>query len=171
MSTLYVDNLQPNLGSRVMAAGHVVQVVSAIKTDTATTSSTSAVDTGLEATITPTSATSKILIIIDAVVSHDVINLKRTYFTVSGGNAASYIGASGASGKQAAFTFCPRSGDSYAMMTVSGKFLDSPATTSAITYKLQWFVESNSAYLNRPATEDVNGARNASTITLMEIAQ
>ena len=32
MSTLYVDNLEPNLGSRVLAAGHVVQVVQATHT-------------------------------------------------------------------------------------------------------------------------------------------
>ena len=63
MSTLYVDNLQPNLGSRVMAAGHVVQVVQAASTTyLETTTSGSWLNVGAVATIVPTSTTSKILL-------------------------------------------------------------------------------------------------------------
>ena len=65
MSTLYVDNLQPNLGSRVMAAGHVVQVVSAETNSQVQNTTTSYIDTGLTATITPTSASSKIAILLN----------------------------------------------------------------------------------------------------------
>ena len=63
MSTLYVDNLQPNLGSRVMAAGHVVQVVQATGTN-ATSIATSGVWTPVAGTfsITPTSSSSKIMV-------------------------------------------------------------------------------------------------------------
>jgi len=63
MSTLYVDNLQPNLGSRVMAAGHVVQVQTKKWTNTGfSTTSGGLVDvTDFYIDITPTSANSLIL--------------------------------------------------------------------------------------------------------------
>ena len=60
MSTLYVDSLQPNLGSRVMAAGHVVQVVED-SIDTVINGS-STFSTLKSLSITPTSASSKIVI-------------------------------------------------------------------------------------------------------------
>jgi hypothetical protein len=55
------------------------------------------------------------------------------------------------------------------IMNASHNFLDSPSTTSATTYKLQWRVASGTGYLNRyrgNATE-YNGA---STITAMEVS-
>ena len=63
MSTLYVDNLQPNLGSRVMAAGHVVQVVPMTSSSVAYSGSEGVYSTGVTGFITPTYATSKILIV------------------------------------------------------------------------------------------------------------
>ena len=75
MSTLYVDNLQPNLGSRVMAAGHVVQVVydnatgqsAAVATVTNNLADTA---TGFYAEITPTSSDSKILVMLTSNLQH-----------------------------------------------------------------------------------------------------
>ena len=64
MSILKVDTLQPATGARVLSAGHVIQTVSATTADfiprTVTTSG-SFVTTGHDLTITPTSASSKIL--------------------------------------------------------------------------------------------------------------
>ena len=41
----------------------------------------------------------------------------------------------------------------------------------ASTYQIQWWIETGStAYLNRPVNLDANGANQASTITVMEIA-
>ena len=51
-------------------------------------------------------------------------------------------------------------------------FLDSPNTTSATTYKLQWRATSNQAlYLNRSRSDanDISNQRTASTITVMEV--
>jgi hypothetical protein len=60
-------------------------------------------------------------------------------------------------------------------MTKTGAFnvVDSPATTSATTYKLQSIIYSGGTiYINRQLTDsDNNGyGRFASTITVMEIA-
>jgi hypothetical protein len=56
-------------------------------------------------------------------------------------------------------------------MSVSYQVLDSPATTSAITYKLQFNQDSGGIKVNRGGTDPdaaYNG-RYASTITVMEI--
>ena len=53
-----------------------------------------------------------------------------------------------------------------------GTFLDSPNTTSAITYRVQWSAQQNTGYLNRTG-DDTNGLaypRAASSLTVMEIA-
>jgi hypothetical protein len=60
MTTLYVDNIAPNLQSRVSVPGHVIQVVSNAVQDTSTAISTSTWVNMVEVTITPTSATNKI---------------------------------------------------------------------------------------------------------------
>ena len=155
----------------ISGSGQIVkQIQSYTLTSTVATTATTPVDSGLQISITPTNAANKILICATINMSHDQLGVKRTYFNFSGGNSSSYIGGAGSSGHQSSFAVCPRAGDSYGMVTASGMYLDSPATTSAITYKLQWCVETGTGYLNRPASEDANGARTASTITVMEIA-
>ena len=64
MTTLYVDNIAPNLQSRVSVPGHVIQVQYAQTQDASqiTTSSTSLVASGIQVRITPTSTSSKILV-------------------------------------------------------------------------------------------------------------
>ena len=59
----------------------------------------------------------------------------------------------------------------YRVDATNGIFLDSPNTTSAITYQVQWASEGGATgYLNRPVTQDSVGANVASTITAMEVA-
>lgn len=71
MSVLYVDSLQPNLGSQVdipdlkPKAGEVLQVVTNVETTTITNSSTS-VMTALSTSITPKSANSKLIVSVEA---------------------------------------------------------------------------------------------------------
>lgn len=62
MSTLYVDNLQPNLGNAVHAAGHVVQVVHNSIQGVTSTASTTYVPSGLSVTISPKFSTSKLVV-------------------------------------------------------------------------------------------------------------
>jgi hypothetical protein len=174
MSTLYVDNLQPNLGSRVMAAGHVVQVVSATKTDYSSVSSTSFTNiAGLSATITPTSSSSKIFILINAQLGgmnnyYAEFNLTRNGTTISaytgGGGTAGFMGQNSVNDYA-----------QYYLESTSGSLLDSPSSTSALTYQVQLASLNTSAatlYINR-TYDQANSVRSTgvSTITLMEIAQ
>jgi hypothetical protein len=151
--------------------GKILQVVSSTKTDSATTNSTSYVDSGLQVIITPAATSSKIFLLITlGAVGVQTVE-KRVFFQLTGGNTASYIGDAG-TGHEAAFSWTPRGNDAYAMTTIGGSYLDSPSTTSAITYKLQWKSSNGSSSwtLNKPYTLDANGSNNASTMTAMEIS-
>ena len=170
MSTLSVDTIQgQTTASKVMIPGHVVQVVSATKTDKQTVTSTSFVDvSNLSVSITPSSTSSKVLVLVNGHGGHDntnylLFNIVRGSTTIAqpaGSNPYastmnSYVGDSVANG--------------YAIQTVGMNFLDSPSTTSATTYKIQVKTTGGTATINgRPS--NTNGAI-VSTITVMEIAQ
>jgi hypothetical protein len=148
----------------------VLQVVSTTKTDTFSTTSTSFTDiTGLSVSITPSSASSKILIIVSLVGSvsgtsyKSVIRLMRDSTAIGNGtpvgNRSGGIGATSANTWQA--------------LAVNANFLDSPATTSSVTYKLQGLIQSGVSLLINRTGDDGDSAdivRAASTITVMEIA-
>lgn len=138
MSTLYVDNLQPNLESRVSIPGHVVQVVSSgeISTNEAVTS-LSWVDTAVTLTITPTSSDSKVLVnfvgmcmAAGASRSRGALRLKRTVGgvdTIVSGGVAETLGIRESS-----------AGSSTELVAIQPyQYFDSPNTASAVTYTLQ----------------------------------
>lgn len=56
--------------------------------------------------------------------------------------------------------------------SLSAEYLDSPSTTSATTYKIQYRVAGGTSYLNRAVadTDASYAPRTVSTITVMEIA-
>jgi hypothetical protein len=165
--SIAASQLTGTIAASALPAGSVLQVKSTtLKSNVSTTSVTATNLTGMAVTITPTSASNKILIQASLNVS---INLqRRIYFTVTGGNAASYIGDAG-TGHECAAAFCSRVNDDYIIQSTPLLYLDSPATTSAVTYQIQWWVESGTGYLNRSVTQDANGANPASTITVMEV--
>jgi len=144
-----------------MPAGSVLQVVSTTLATTMTTSSTSYVDTGVTATITPTSATSKILVIVNMVSS---CNSAQGFKLLRGATALSLSTAGSAlNGTFGAFVsntnVCISSGFNY---------LDSPATTSATIYKIQTVVDTGTGGVNRRTADAAFGF--TSGITLLEIA-
>jgi hypothetical protein len=158
------------LPDSAMSAGSILQVVSATKTDTATTSSDSFSNiSGMSVTITPSSSSSKILLIGYVCISVTDFQ-KRCYLKITGGNAANYIGDAG-TGVEAANVAVLRVNTNYGQLNTPLQYLDSPSTTSATTYQVQWATESSrETYINRPYTQDSVGANVASTITAMEVA-
>ena len=151
-------------------AGNILQVVSTTKTDTASTSSDSFANiSGMSVTITPSSSSSKILLIGYVCISVTDFQ-KRCYLKITGGNAANYIGDS-ATGVEAANVAVLRVNTNYGQLNTPLQYLDSPSTTSSTTYQVQWATESSrETYINRPYTQDSVGANVASTITAMEVA-
>jgi len=130
--------------------------------------------TGMSVNITPTSTTSKILVNFVANVSNSTtatnhIRLLRDTTVLAIGDS---------DGNRFGSTAIDRpDGTPYAyhIGNISQFYLDSPATTSAITYKLQATLGldySGNFYLNRSKTDSDNSysGRTASTITVMEIA-
>lgn len=163
MSTIYVDNLTPNLGSRVMAAGHVVQVVSSRDTTIYTGTSGAEVYIGSSASITPTSTSSKILaqVSISAglreTYSNYAVGFKLRRGTTTGGTLLTTTRF----GRYDNETNVNR--EIYSTVVLSS--LDSPATTSSVTYGI--FVGN----IDGSPTWDVNIANHSTMWTLMEIAQ
>ena len=138
--------------------GKVLQVINAIYT-TGTTSTTSAfADTGLTASITPSSATSKVLVFITLSVYKDTNDTASRFKILRGATEIAQL-------TNAGYT---ASGGAVDVGTVAINYLDSPATTSATTYKAQFAsVQNNSRIIindNR-----FSAFNNSSSITLMEI--
>ena len=176
MSTIYVDNLQPNLGSRVMAAGHVVQVVSATydtRTEASGASSGVFSDTGLQAQITPSSNTSKILIVFNCngVAArlgslHQEPDLRLVRDTTELKIYTNIIFQGGTN------VWIPGGGQTAGIGT---SYYDTPNSTSVITYKIQ--MRGNTSIsgdmrvaINSSGDGTIQGG-GGSSITLMEIAQ
>jgi hypothetical protein len=159
-------------GHKLSAPGHVIQVVSVTKTDTFTTASTTFVDvTGLSVSITPSSTSSKILVMatVPGSANPATVAIQMRLVRDSTGIA---IGDAAGSRTQVSMAGMPASTSETTAMGVD--FLDSPSTTSAITYKIQ--IRGNTANtvaVNRTITDTDNSnlARSVSTLTLMEIAQ
>ena len=135
-------------GSVTMPTHSIIQVVQALDTGNFSTASSNYVDTNLSASITPISTTSKILVLVS-----------QTGFTGGSMNTT--------------FNLCRGSTvitETYSQSNTSGykfagnfiNYLDSPSTTSAVTYKTQIKVTASTFYMNWS-----NAGR--STITLMEI--
>lgn len=177
-STLYVDNLEPNLGSRVTAAGHVVQVKSSTFTNVFTKSGTGWSElTDLRVLITPSSSSSKMLLSLTMAVGQSYWQTMGRFIRNS-----TVIGVGDARGSrpQSSFTTITYDGNTinedYEMQMVATQFLDSPATTSQITYGIEigGWASGYNVYVNR-SENDGNTANYVgtpiSTLTVMEIAQ
>ena len=166
MSTLKVNTITNVAGNADIGnVGKVVQIVSSTKTDTASTTSTSFTDTGISASITPSSSSNKILILASIFWSHSgtpamVFNLVRNSTnicqpSVTSGNFA---------GTVAAWV------NTLSMSSHTITFLDSPNTTSSTTYKVQWrstngYALQLNSYVN--STTEYHGT---STISLFEVS-
>jgi hypothetical protein len=160
-------------GSKIVQPGAVLQVVSTTKTDTfSMASSTFATVTGLSATITPTSASSKILVL--AQVTQGVDPSTESKFRLSGGNSAAYVGDTAGSRIRAVFGRKSENFGSLVRSALSNplQYLDSPNTTSAVTYSVECSTTAGTVFVNRSNddTDNTGFTRGASTITLMEIA-
>lgn len=143
--------------TNTMPTGSVLQVVNATySTQTSTTSSTYT-DTGLSASITPSSASNKILVItnnngnyiasgsVDAAIRFRLLRGATSIAVLD--DIVAYLDAT----------------TSHSGASVSTCYLDSPSTTSSTTYKTQFHSRNNVSNCF------VNYGSSVSTITLMEI--
>lgn len=158
------------VNTALAGSGGVLQVVQTVKTDTFSSNSASYVDiTGLSVSITPTSTSSRILILatiqaVQATTTGSTLRLMRDATAIS-------IADTAGSRRTGSFAelFTGRSDNFYSF---SATYIDSPATTSTTTYKVQVLPNGYAAYINRSVSDvDNTGySRGVSYLTVMEIA-
>tara|TARA_A100001035_G_scaffold112162_1_gene87932 strand:+ start:122 stop:643 length:522 start_codon:yes stop_codon:yes gene_type:complete len=170
-SELRVDRIIPTAGIPTGGGGSIIQVVSTTKTDTFSTSSSSFTDiTGLSASITPKFSTSKILVLTH--VTGNGNGSTRVNFRLMRDSTAICIGdTNGSRCRTFGGIFAPNNDNT--TETVSAVHLDSPATSSAVTYKVQVTNQSgNAVYVNRSDSYTEHSTHNSGTssITVMEIS-
>ena len=149
----------------------ILQVVQTVKTDTTSTTSSSFGDTsGMSVAITPASSSNKVLVLVNVNCGFNT-DSGHGYFKLVRGSTDINIGDAASNRTRATFTV--NSIAAGAIDNFATQFLDSPNTTSATTYKLQWrSTSSDGLHLNR-AFRDNDGTaydgRVASSITVMEV--
>ena len=154
-----------------VGGGKILQVVSTTKTDTFSTTSSSFADvTGLSLSITPASASNKIFLVSSFVAGQNGFN--AAFFQFAGGNAGTFIGDASAGRVRSATSFGILDSAGYFRNNMVMNFLDSPATTSAITYKVQARVGSGgTVFVGRSGddSDNSNHGRFPSSITAIEV--
>jgi hypothetical protein len=155
MSELRTNRIVPRDGLPSGASGGIIQMVQTIKTDAFATTSTSFVDVGLSASITPTSSSNKVLV--------------RAVVCAGNGQSGSDNKIRVLRGSTVITTndVFVRNASISETETYVIEILDSPSTTSATTYKVQGNVETNEIFINRRNNVDTMGE---SSITLMEVS-
>jgi len=152
--------------------GKIGQVVSVIKTDKFTTTSSSFTDvTGMTVNITPSASSSKILIMLSLGAFQNDQASSTVYGNLVRGSTALAQGNAG-SGTECTFALSGRvSANQFFQFPVSFTFLDSPNTTSQTTYKLQGTIGTDNGGLavNSSYGAVSTSGNTSSTITVMEI--
>ena len=140
-----------------LPTGSVLQVVNATTTSTTTTTSATPVDSALSATITPTSSSSNILVLMSS------NGQTARVGSVPNGDMYFYIvrGVTQLTSSRLGINFGVNTWNDFFPAQHCFTYLDSPATTSATTYKMQISVSSGS--LTAPTSS-------FATMTLMEIS-
>ena len=142
-------------GQTLYAPGHVVQVVQGSLLTQITTTSTSMTATGLSASITPTSVSSKILISVSIPARSTGDVWGTTYRIYKNGVSHQKI--------MSGFGYTDPGTDDFSGI-VACTYLDSPATTSSTTYEIYYGAQGGSS------TQRMSVDNDDSFITLMEIA-
>jgi len=143
-------------------AFRILQVVQGSYATQATNSTSTLADTGLTATITPTSATSKVLVVVD-----------QAGLAKSSGNSNNALRIGILRGSTVLTYFVEGAGYTATNLqlfigSASASYLDSPATTSATTYKTQ-FSNIGVAAAN-VSVQTTFGTTPTSYITLFEVS-
>jgi hypothetical protein len=149
----------PEWATPAGGGGKVLQVVNATTSSALTVSSTTFTDTNLTGTITPTSASSKVLVLVTqpSALVRDNQQL--------GGLVKLVRGANDLMDFNAGLSSTASSSDSALYALTSFSYLDSPATTSATTYKTQGKVTTTA----NNSTHRFQFDSKLSSITLLEI--
>lgn len=175
MSTLRLNQLQSLTGSILLNnTGSILQVKQAILADTWTTTTTIAAGgaaiTGLSVSITPTSASNKILLWA-SIYGNGQATVTQVYTWFARGSTK--IGAGNAASTRVGVTGRYYLNDTAVCGSFPMVYLDSPSVTTALTYNVYAGTEgSGTVYINRTQADTDNtgnGARGSSILIAMEV--
>jgi len=174
MSTLKVNALQNTSGNTLT---FIKQVKQTVKQDTFSETVDRNEETGscgLDVTITPSSTSSKMLILVQACIGF-ITDDNVGYVIRRGSTTISDYMPTGAGNRMTSASGGVTRNNAY-LANVNGNFLDSPATTSAVTYSVRLKYgradDNRTLYLNRGEDDDnaASRMRSTSVITVMEVA-
>jgi hypothetical protein len=163
MPVSFIQNASIAAGAGIstskLGAGAVLQVVSTTTISAITTTSTSFVTTGFSQSITPSSSSSKILVLLNGGGAYmGTVSNVSMHTTI-------YRGASNIGDATYGFSRHSTVGGSFMISPHSIAYLDSPSTTSSTTYTV--YFRSSSA---GNTVDFSNSDRGTVVLTLMEIA-
>ena len=154
-----------------VSAGKILQVVSTTKTNRFTTTSTSFINaTDFAATITPSSTLSKILVIASTTGASNNAD-EPVHINLTRDGSSIYLGDAVNSAVRGSSNLVTPANTKAQSMSIN--YLDSPTTTSAVTYQIQIRSQAGAivAIGGCVSTSTANVSSAApSTITLMEVA-
>ena len=171
MSTLKVDTIQgkTTAGTVAMPSGYIVQTQSSAITATANHTTTTYTDS-ISATITPKFSTSKIMVWATTSLVGEITSTTYLWFAsrlvrvVGGTTTVIFNDHTATNSLMHGWGERSSSGNLQSGSYDTMHFLDSPNTTSEITYKVQTAGRSS-------VQLSINARSTSSTITMMEIAQ
>ena len=169
MSELRTNRIVPRDGLASGASGGIIQIKSTTHTEFESQALTGVSNffdiAGMSVTITPTRSDSKIFVIATVCIASGTTN-KNNFIQLRRDSTDIAKGTEGGT-TNASFYF--KNPDAFAPFNITTQHLDSPSTTSAVTYKVRWSGENGvTFYLNRNATNTNEGM--VSTITVMEVS-
>jgi len=170
-----INSVTGKLNTSIVNAGGVLQVVQSIKTDTQSFSTTYADVVGLSVTLTPTAASSKFLV---SVVLNGYVSWYAGFGRILRNGTSIGEAAAAGSRNTSPMPMASIVNSDGPIQTAVAMILDSPNTTSSLTYKVQGIGRADGEnggllYLGR-TVQDRNTAtydpRAICSITVMEIA-
>tara|TARA_R100000231_G_scaffold7913_1_gene10846 strand:+ start:5353 stop:5877 length:525 start_codon:yes stop_codon:yes gene_type:complete len=172
MSQLKVDSIVPRGGLSSGFSGGIIQAKQDIKTDTSSISVSAGSQTSalVSVAITPTSSSSKILLIGDLSGQLNDTGLFLKFF-----RGSTQIGMGDARGNRQRVSTHLLTDQSFLMSSCSCTFLDSPSTTSSITYSLRaghTAPSTQTIYINFAGANDPNQTQictGVTTLLVMEV--
>ena len=168
----------PDTGNYILG-GRILQVAQATKTDTQTTTATTTFHAvlGMTVSITPSSSSNKILVQGKVSIGGSSETDRSGFRLVRmvGGATDVYPFVADAASSRARFTSGPTGSYNQFVNTVVETpffFLDSPSTTSAVSYKIETYHAAGNLFVNRSSEDQdsANNGRGTSIIVAMEVA-
>ena len=173
MSEIRVDAIKTRSGNVPKASdlglnttGNVLQVVQGTKVTGNAVTNTSYAASGLTVNITPTSSSSKVLVTCNWWAGYPSTNNGQTYTLYR--DSTNLDQSSSRTGFNQIGSSVDNNNETFQGLAMSLQFLDSPSTTSQVTYELYHKMDGGTGYFNKNQNGD-SGSQNTCVITAMEI--